>query len=76
MKSLCDHKEAPDGICSTCFTTVNSEKVKFFQALDEISKGIGSYNTDKLTHAENTIVSMKDIALTALGRSTDHLYRD
>ncbi len=35
-------------------------------ALEEIRKGEGAYSRDKLDHAHNCIISMQDIATTAL----------
>jgi len=36
------------------------------EALTEISKGDGTFNRDRLIHADNCIENMKSIALTAL----------
>ncbi|MBD3180757.1 hypothetical protein GF312_00595 [Candidatus Poribacteria bacterium] len=35
-------------------------------ALEEIKKGAGAYDMDKLKHASNTIENMKEIAETAI----------
>jgi hypothetical protein len=40
-----------------------------YEALNEIAKGAGPFNRDPLIHAENTIESMKEIALAALAKA-------
>jgi len=43
------------------------DKVKrLVEALKEISRGAGRYSHDSLTHADNCIEDMKELALTAL----------
>lgn len=42
------------------------ESVKLWKALHEISKGEGPFSRDPLTHASNTIESMKQIAKDAI----------
>lgn len=49
---------------------LESDLLRLTQALQEISKAEGRYSRDRLTHAENTIESMKEIALHALGLIT------
>lgn len=44
-----------------------AENKKLKEALLEISKGEGAYDMDRLKHASNTIETMKQIAITALG---------
>ena len=45
------------------------------RALKEISKGEGAYSLDPLTHAANTIESMKETAKCALEQDLeDHIY--
>lgn len=36
------------------------------EALQEVAKGEGPFSRDQLTHAQNTIEAMKEIALNAL----------
>jgi len=40
------------------------------EALTEVAKGEGDYSRDKLTHAENTIMNMKEIANAAIAKAT------
>jgi hypothetical protein len=39
-----------------------------FKALEEISKGAGRYDQDRLTHAQNTIEDMVEIAKETLSK--------
>ena len=45
---------------------LRAEIDKLRAALTEIARGEGAYNRDPLTHASNTIDSMKALAATAL----------
>lgn len=43
------------------------QRIEYYRkALDEISQGKGPYSRDPLTHADNCVNSMKDIAKKAL----------
>jgi hypothetical protein len=47
---------------------LKAENARLRAALTEISKGEGAFSRDRLTHATNTIDSMKQIALGALAK--------
>lgn len=44
-------------------------KADLLEALKEISKGEGAFSLDHLTHACNTIESMKSIAIAAIAKA-------
>ena len=46
--------------------TVSKRINPLIKALEEIAEGAGPYSRDPLTHAENTIEAMKEIAKNAL----------
>src|SRR3990167_11034108 len=51
--------------CPYC-ERLNVANARLIEALKEISEGKGRYSMDKLTHAENTIQDMKEIAKQAI----------
>ena len=42
---------------------------EFLEALKEIAKGEGAFSLDRLTHANNTVENMKEIAQNAIARA-------
>jgi len=50
----------------TANTELGAENTSLREALAEVAKGAGAYSHDPLTHATNTIESMKAIAIAAL----------
>jgi len=68
MKNCPDCKNLMSESASFCMRCGWSEELqRLREALKEISKGEGAYSRDRLTHAENTIRAMKDLARDALG---------
>ena len=47
---------------------LDEAKYDMYEALQEIAEGKGRYSMDKLTHAENTIDAMKELATKALAK--------
>jgi len=68
MKVCHDCQTSMSDSASFCMRCGWSEELqRLREALKEISKGEGAYSLDRLTHAENTIRAMKDLARAALG---------
>ena len=47
---------------------LDENKYELYEALKEIRKGEGAFSRDHLTHAQNTIANMRDIAIEALAK--------
>jgi len=46
-----------------------AEEADLLAALEEISKGVGPFSQDHLTHAKNTIEAMKGLARAAIAKA-------
>ena len=75
QQELNDTRDAAMGAACTGLTTSELQLLNpnllratlaMYEALEKISEGKGAFSLDHLTHAENTIESMKNTAIEAL----------